>query len=232
MWYSCKVQKIGFDSLTGLFNEEVINYNRKKVNMDTNFFHKGINVLSTNEAIRKRPTMYVDDIKDSKTLTKLIIEAMCLSRARVANGDATQIYIDISNEVTISDNGHGISMEPHGRYTLLEVLLTQLHACKNIKHDDVKVFCNSGIVVVNALSEHFCATNLCSDFTYTMRYRYGDLIASDKKEDIHSGEGLIFNFKFDPIIFGELKIDKEDLTVAIEKIRSTTSASINLTFMD
>src|SRR5271154_5421972 len=118
-----------------------------------------IQVLTSSQAIRKRASMYVGPTDDPKTLTKLIVEAMCIARSYVADNKASRIDVVVSgSEVIVSDNGPGISLEKNEKnhdLTLLETLLTQLSACKNLKHETVKHFCDNGIVVVNSLSEFF-----------------------------------------------------------------------------
>lgn len=209
-----------------------------------------IKVLSTNEAIRKRPGMYVaykknpeekiaikaiyvgNDLKDPHSLTNLIIEAMCLSRAFAATGQATEISVKINgNSVLISDNGPGISMEKkHGDLSTIEILLTQLHACKNIKHDDIEDFCEKGIVVVNALSESFEVLNVVDDMSYVIHYKKGELEKAPHIIGVANHKGLAFKFTFDSEIFSDLKIDKNDVIVEIEKIKPTTPAKITVEF--
>lgn len=194
-----------------------------------------IKVLSTMEAIRKRPTMYVGDLKDPKLFTRLIIEALCLSRARAKDGCVSKIDISVKddNSVLILDNGPGMPMESHGyvgNITLLEKLLTQLHACKNIKHESVQDFCDNGIVVVNALCESFIVTNMLNNLGYLYVYRCGESSIPPYLAYQVASDGLKFDFQFDASIFGSLKIDKEHLIAEIEKIKLSTPAKINLTF--
>lgn len=215
-----------------------------------------IQVLSTMQAIRKRPGMYTaykkdangaisnqmeldytkfewaGGVKDPHSLTRLIMEAMCLSRAFVAAGKATEIEVRVDgNNVLVYNNGTGISMEKKiSGFSLIEVLLTQLHACKNIKHDDIKDFCESGIVVVNALSEFLEVLNVVDNVAYVIHYAKGELEEGPFVAGTAKHNGLAIEFKFDSLIFGDLKIDKEDLIAAIEKIRPSTPATINLIF--
>lgn len=209
-----------------------------------------IQVLSLSEAIRKRPRMYIaykkvpnetnplkteyiGDTNDPHCLTNLIIEALCLSRASAASGSVSEINILVTNgtHVFIADNGPGISMEKDkwGK-TLIEMLATVLHACKNIKHEDVQHFCTNGVVVVNALTEYFNITNKIDGVAYSYMYKAGKPEQGPFLSDMTNTNGLMLDFKFDPEIFGGLKIDPNDLITEIEKIKQTTPAVINLVF--
>ncbi len=196
-----------------------------------------IKVLSTMEAIRKRPTMYIGSITDPKALTMLIIETMCLSRAlSVDCGAVTEINIKVKNgnEVTITDNGPGIEMKkvpnfPGDKY-LLDSLLTDLHACKGLKHETTSEFCKVGIVVVNAMSEYFHVTNCVNQIAYVFSYVNGELVRTPFINTFVKNNGLIFKFKFDSKIFGDLKIDPDNLISAIEIIKSKTPIKFNITF--
>lgn len=195
-----------------------------------------IEVLTGLQAIRRRPSMYIGDLNNPKVLTKLIIESMCLSRALACDEDGSVKHIEVTingNEVTISDDGPGVSMEPSSNPSLsfLELLLTVLFACKELKHEKTKDLCDVGIVITNALSEFFTAVNTVNYKRYVISYTHGELKAGPALSDFPSEHnGLTLHFKFDKAIFGDLKIDKEDVITEIEKMKAATSANITLTF--
>jgi len=209
-----------------------------------------IQVLSGAQAIRRRPSMYlaykkvasetnplkveyIGGVEDPHCLTNLVIEALCLSRANAAAGIVSEINVLVRNgvEIRIQDNGPGLSMEKDkwGK-TFVETLATVLHACKNIKHEDVQHFCENGVVVVNALSSFFYITNKTNNLTHSIWYKKGELEHPPFINGTANSNGLGIVFKFDPEIFGNLKIDNNDLNGEIEKIRQTTLAQITLAF--
>lgn len=216
-----------------------------------------IQVLTLPQCVRKRPGMYfarlengkyITDLDNPKRLTKFIIEATCLSRAQAIAGDLTEIKIKVKdgNEVTISDNGPGICMDHtqirygsgkvvDSGHSFLETLLTELGACKNIKHEDIKSFCEDGIVMTNIVSKRFDVINKYKHLIYELNYIKGerhvpDFRASDVIGATEKESGLSINFVFDSELFGGLKIDKENLLEEIEKIRPTTPALITVEF--
>jgi DNA gyrase/topoisomerase IV subunit B len=158
---------------------------------------------------------------------------MCLSRAFASIGTVSEITVKVTNgtEVLIIDNGPGLSMKKdRPDKTLIEILMTELHACKNLKHESIKDFCDSGIVVVNALCSYFYVTNTVDHLANSIWYKKGELELPPFVNHIANTDGLSFKFKFDPEIFGDLKIDKQDLIAEIEKIKATTPAKITLEF--
>jgi DNA gyrase/topoisomerase IV subunit B len=218
-----------------------------------NFALRGIQVLSFPQAVRKRPGMYfarvedgkyITDLDNPKRLTKFILEAICLSRANAIEGNVSQLKIAIKNgnEVMISDNSHGFCTEQtqivfgngairNTGKTFLESLLTDLYACKIVKHENVKDICDMGVVMTNIVSKTFTAINKYKNIIQTINYSKGELVKSVVQEENTDGAtGLMFSFVFDEELFGALKIDKDDLLAEIEKIRSITSAEIIVEF--
>lgn len=196
-----------------------------------------IQVLSGAQAVRKRPTMYLgpNALKEPHTLSKLVIESLCLARAQAADGKTNEISINIrnGNDVVVSWNGPGISMEQSqfGK-TNLELILSVLHACKNLKHESVQHFCENGIFVVNAVSEFFYVGNRVDDTLYLINYKKGELENGPYISPSKRNNGVTFAFRFDSAIFGDLKIDASELTAEIEKIKASTPARINLEFQN
>lgn len=170
-----------------------------------------IQVLSGVEAIRIRPSFYIGPL-NSNTLSKLIIEAMCILRYRVYKkvSNCIELCIDDNNNVEIRDNGEG--------ETLNENIFTELYACKHAKEKDVHHFCKLGIVVVNALSEYFNVSSVDSNAFSYIEYKNGS--GPGKIIGNHTGLStrMEFDFKPDVKIFGNIKIDKEDLIKELKKI--------------
>jgi DNA gyrase/topoisomerase IV subunit B len=227
-----------------------------------------IQVLTGAQAIRRRPNMYLvfkqshdgnrleDQLekdpkkfkwsggtKDPQTLTNLVVEAMCLSRAWAATGAVTEIDIKITNgtEVLITDNGPGITMEPKkvglwsGKerdtgLTTIEIIASQLFGCQHLKHESVRDYCQMGIAVVNAVCSYFYITNAVDNLAHSIWYQKGEPERPPFVNSVADKNGIAFNFKFDPEVFGDLKIDANDLIAEIDKIRQKTPAKITLSF--
>lgn len=119
-----------------------------------------IEVLEGLEPVRRRPGMYIGGT-DSKAMHHLFAEVIDNSMDEAVAGHASWIEVELDAEgfLTVSDNGRGIPVDPHPKFTdksALEVIMTTLHAGGKF---DGKAYETSGglhgvgISVVNALSD-------------------------------------------------------------------------------
>lgn len=171
-----------------------------------------IQVLSVNEAMRKRPAMYVGPLDDPKTPTNLLKEALCVAIDKVDEvkdlrislgyriGDA-RISFDVSFPVNLHKNGKRMA----------ELLLTQLFGCREIKSPGNKSLCTMGLVTLVALCSEF-NFDTCSDgFEWYQSFENGV-----PGEFVQGGEcdakRTEFMFTLDESIFGaNRRIDAEAL---------------------
>ncbi|MAJ00526.1 MAG: DNA topoisomerase IV subunit B, partial [Nisaea sp.] len=121
---------------------------------------KDIEVLEGLEPVRRRPGMYIGGT-DERAMHHLVAEVLDNAMDEAVAGHATRIEIELSGDQTVSirDNGRGIPVDRHPKFTdksALEVILTTLHA--GGKFSD-SVYQTSGglhgvgISVVNALAD-------------------------------------------------------------------------------
>ncbi|MCW2307440.1 DNA topoisomerase IV subunit B [Rhodobium gokarnense] len=127
---------------------------------ETGYSAADIEVLEGLEPVRRRPGMYIGGT-DSKAMHHLFAEVIDNSMDEAVAGHASWIEVELDAEgaLTVSDNGRGIPVDPHPKFTdksALEVIMTTLHAGGKF---DSKVYETSGglhgvgVSVVNALSE-------------------------------------------------------------------------------
>ncbi|MBP7951964.1 MAG: DNA topoisomerase IV subunit B [Sphingorhabdus sp.] len=118
-----------------------------------------IEVLEGLEPVRRRPGMYIGGT-DERALHHLASEVLDNSMDEAVAGHANRIevYLSAAGQLTITDNGRGIPIDPHPKYpgkSALEVIMTTLHSGGKFEG---KAYATSGglhgvgISVVNALS--------------------------------------------------------------------------------
>ncbi len=121
---------------------------------------KDIQVLEGLEPVRHRPGMYIGG-NDERAMHHLVAEVLDNSMDEAVAGHATRIDIELGldNLITIRDNGRGIPVDAHPKYTdksALEVILTTLHSGAKFTQNAYATsggLHGVGISVVNALSD-------------------------------------------------------------------------------
>ena len=169
-----------------------------------------IEVLEGLEPVRKRPGMYIGGT-DEHAYHHLAAEIIDNSMDEAVAGHASVITIDMSenNELTISDNGRGIPVDPHPKFknlSALEVIMTTLHSGGKFGG---KAYATSGglhgvgISVVNALSEYVRVEVARDKQQWVQEFSRGK--AKTKLKNIGKSpnkRGTTVTFRPDPDIFG------------------------------
>jgi len=170
-----------------------------------------IEVLEGLEPVRRRPGMYIGGT-DEKALHHLFAEVIDNSMDEAVAGHATFIEVELDTEgfLTVTDNGRGIPVDPHPKFTnksALEVIMTTLHAGGKF---DSKVYETSGglhgvgVSVVNALSDVMEVEVARGRKLYRQRFSRG--IPQGPLEslgEVHNRRGTRTRFHPDADIFGK-----------------------------
>ncbi len=88
-----------------------------------------IQVLSSVQAVRKRPGMYVGDDRDGAAITTMLLEVVGNALDQFLAGLATHIDVQIlvDGAISVSDDGVGIAIRQSSGKPFIERVLTELH---------------------------------------------------------------------------------------------------------
>ncbi|AFX98974.1 DNA topoisomerase IV, B subunit [Candidatus Endolissoclinum faulkneri L2] len=171
---------------------------------------KDIEVLDGLEPVRRRPGMYIGGT-DERAMHHLVAEVLDNSMDEAIAGFASRIGIELSADqtVTIYDNGRGIPIDHHPKFSdksALEIILTTLHTGSKFSE---KVYSTAGglhgvgISVVNALSDKLEVEVSREQQLYRQHFSRGvPTGALEKVADRLGGQGTTVRFHPDPEIFG------------------------------
>lgn len=175
----------------------------------------GIQILSSAEAIRRRPEMYVGPLDDPRLFNRLVEDALCIAVDEVLCGHGTRIHVEVDREGSawVRDDGRGLPMmpEPTGR-SLAERLFTELFACKAVKDGRAAgSCCRYGLAAVNALSEWLRVRNFRDGVCWTQAYERGEPLAPFDCAGPSPEKGLEIRFRPDFGLLGPLRFDSRAL---------------------
>ncbi len=175
-----------------------------------------IDVVSSIEAIRKRPGMYVGDVTDGSGLHHLIEEAVnnALAEAWAGHCKNIQITLNADCSATVRDDGRGIPTQTWRDEPIPQMVMTQLHCGGKFDHDPggkPKELQGLGVVVVNALSERL-ELRIRRDATeHYMRFRRGRLDVPLKIVGETRERGTELTFSPDPEVFASVQFDANQI---------------------
>jgi len=173
-----------------------------------------IQVLDTMSAIRKRPGMYVGDIKDPLRANTLLQETLCMAISDGVHGKVKNVTVELfaDGRASVTDDGEGWPIEPIPQgsrggpeISRAQAYMTLLYACKAAKESEggnarTAGLCNMGIVTVNALSVACSLTIWRGGYVYEQNYVCGTPTGPLEKTGTTSISGTRVSFTLDPEI--------------------------------
>jgi topoisomerase-4 subunit B len=185
-------------------------FSQSKSTKNEAYTARDIEVLEGLEPVRRRPGMYIGGT-DENAMLHLVSEVFDNAMDEAVAGHATRIEMELkaNNEVTISDNGRGIPIDPHPKYpkkSALEVILTMLHSGGKFSGKSYETsggLHGVGVSVVNALSDTLEVEVVRDRTLYKQSYSRGEPKGKLKKEgNAPNRKGTTLTFHPDPQIFG------------------------------
>jgi DNA gyrase subunit B len=164
-----------------------------------------ITIFESREAIRRRPEMFVGPVSEPSGANLLLKQALCHAIDESCLGRCSQVKIRLYRDgfASVTDDGAGIPMDrDEAGATLAEKLMTQLHACREMKADRRvgEDFCGIGMAVVNALSEWCLLDNWRDGRRWSQVYRAGEPVGPLQLLKQTTRTGTAITFKPDPAI--------------------------------
>jgi topoisomerase-4 subunit B len=177
----------------------------------TDYSAKDIEVLEGLEPVRRRPGMYIGGT-DERALHHLVAEVLDNAMDEAVAGHANRIDLTLCEDgsVTIRDNGRGIPIDAHPKFTdrsALEVIFTTLHSGGKFSGDSYKTaggLHGVGISVVNALSDRLEVEVARDRKLWGQSYSRGLALGPLREIGLAPNRrGTQVSFHPDPQIFGE-----------------------------
>lgn len=183
-------------------------------------------VLDSLEAVRRRPGMYVGDVRDSATLHHLLWELVANSLDEHLRGHATRIRVSIEGGIAeVEDDGRGIPVQrmPNRDISVLEHVLTTLHAGPTFDSHFPHVHLSPlgwgmGLVVVNALSEELEVEVWQRGYSWTQRFARGRPITELERGARTEKTGTRLRFRPDATISESPRFDRRQVRSRLEEL--------------
>jgi DNA gyrase subunit B len=182
-----------------------------------------IEVLHGLEPIRRRPGMYIGDVRDGSGLQHLVWEvvANCLDQHLMRRARRLEVSIE-GPWVTVADDGDGIPIEPHPTGApAVEVVFTTLHAGAtfdgHFPHVHVGLH-GVGVAAVAALSTRLEVETIREGRRHRMALERGVVVEPLVCAGPTGRRGTRIRFHPDPSIFTSIELDRAAVRARLETI--------------
>ena len=190
-----------------------------------------IQALSSIQAIRRRPSVYLGP-RDGVPLANLALrEAFCLSRDAASRGCCREIMLTLraGGEALIHDDGPGLPLDRDAEgVTWAERAFTVLRACAEAKPKELaRTTCELGLVVLNAVCARLDIELHQGGEHWTQTYLAGVALAPLRRVGATKARGLRLHIQLDPTVLPELEFDLEELTAWLSQAKEGARFVVN-----
>jgi DNA gyrase subunit B len=175
---------------------------------------ESIQVLSCLEAVRRRPGMYIGDVRDGSGLHHMLWEVVSNALDEHLAGRARRVRVSVEGQLAeVEDDGGGMPLTPHPTLGVpfVELALTSLHPGPTLDGHFPHVHIGPtgvGIAVVNALSEALEIEVRRDGWSWHQRYARGVPLGPLERGARTERTGTRVQFRADASIFGSTPFDR------------------------
>lgn len=187
--------------------------------------------VTTAEAIRKRPGMYVGDTRDGSGLAHLVWEVVGNAIDQHLRGTCSRVHVRLEHggAVTVEDDGPGIPIHDADGIALAERALTSFHDSPTLDAHAPHTHVGShgvGIFVVCALSSSLTLTVHRGGRRWEQHFAKGHTVSRPHDEGPSDHTGTRLTFLPDPTIFSACQLSA---SIVLERLRELSFLLPNLT---
>ncbi len=188
------------------------------------------------DIIRRRPGMYVGDIRDGSGLTHMIWELFANALDEHVGGSCRAISIAIHEDgsVTVEDDGRGIPTHDLDGVPFVQRALTSLHKTPTLDGHAPHEHLGDrgvGLVAVNALSSWLDLEIVREGKRYRQRFEQGVACGTPEVVESSGRTGTTITFLPDPTIFSEPWLNAGTIAARLREI-ACLLPSLTLSFAD
>lgn len=190
-----------------------------------------IDVLLGVEAVRRRPALYVGDVRAPHLGDRLLLQGLCVAVDDAVRGRCASVTLQLwsKGRATIVDDGPGWSIEPD-RFGVpwAERIMTILQACASAKESAVGAsLCSEGMAVLNALCE-WTELAIASDGTvWRRRFERGVPVETPMGAVEPVERGTRLDLQLDRDLLPSAVFDAEDLVARLRALRLPLQVTVS-----
>ncbi|VAW76586.1 hypothetical protein MNBD_GAMMA12-2268 [hydrothermal vent metagenome] len=192
--------------------------------MSEEYDASSIVVLKGLEAVRKRPGMYLGDLKAPELSSRLLLQALCHAVDEIIDNNCTNIFIFIKNKTAEITYDAGMPLEYDKEYQECPaaiIFLTLHSGCSNRKkHIEVgSEYCEIGLATLNAVCLRLEVNIVQNGKTAKIVFNKGEMEEPFELKKSTEPDSTALLFELDPTIIEKTLFDTAIVEKRIKKLK-------------